>query len=206
MPIAHNKKTIFVHIPKNAGTSVIKADGYDFEDLENSHRPATEFRYKFPACWDNYYKFAIVRNPWDRLVSNFEYGRMLKSYWHSADKTTVYGLHPDYLLLKDLSFEETVHLLNTDPKKFNHPGWKMQCHFLCDNSNSLLVRNIFRQESLANNQEFLQLFPNIPHCNSSNRAYTNYMKYYTLETFELVKRIYYEDVVKFNYDIPYSQI
>lgn len=38
------------------------------------HMPAAEIRAKLPAAtWDGYLKLSLVRNPWDRLISNYYY-------------------------------------------------------------------------------------------------------------------------------------
>ena len=83
MPISHDKKLIFVHIPKNAGESVEKALGMYRGDPKQTmwgvvgkrtvlqHLTGVELRDRIgdEAIWNGYFKFAIVRNPWSKAVS-----------------------------------------------------------------------------------------------------------------------------------------
>jgi len=84
------KQVIFIHIPKTAGTSITEwmkknGGGYqrrrpqdwdewcDFTDLR--HVAAGYYRKKYISqeWWDRSIKLAVVRNPWDRLVSLYAY-------------------------------------------------------------------------------------------------------------------------------------
>lgn len=90
--VSDEKKLIFIHVPKNAGTSVCEhlskehganlTGSRDFKtngvgnNIEKRFRPnginvhdsLDEVVEKYPACED-YFSFAIVRNPWARIYS-----------------------------------------------------------------------------------------------------------------------------------------
>jgi hypothetical protein len=89
-----NTNYIFIHIPKNAGTSFSKtyckkevghttAQTYSIEELKKS--------------------IAIIRNPYDRLISCYNYFKMNNNYWSKK-----YGnpVHHDYC--KKHSFKDFV--------------------------------------------------------------------------------------------------
>lgn len=62
-------QTIFIHIPKNAGTSISKA----LYGLDPWHWTASDLYRINRAKYQAYFKFALVRNPFDRLFSAYRY-------------------------------------------------------------------------------------------------------------------------------------
>lgn len=102
MIISHSHKYIFIKSEKTAGTSVEAAlskhcgendmvtplgDYWFNRDARGEwihsamnaegffqHDPALEVKRKVaPEIWNEYFKFSITRNPWDRVVSNFSW-------------------------------------------------------------------------------------------------------------------------------------
>ena len=74
--IYHEHKCIFVHVPKTAGLSIATALGWCPQNTEvgNIHLTLKEYRDQNTfAVFMDYFKFAIVRNPFDRLVSYYHY-------------------------------------------------------------------------------------------------------------------------------------
>ena len=100
MIISHTHKYIFIKSLKTAGTSIEAAlskhcgendmvtplGDYWFNRDEkgawihsamnaegfSQHDPAADVKRKVPPeIWDEYFKFSITRNPWDRVVSHF---------------------------------------------------------------------------------------------------------------------------------------
>ncbi len=91
MPISHQYKAIFVHIPKTAGSSIEAVLGMhggkpdvglvpypnqflDYDRLygeQLTHLSAAQIKAELrnDTLFDSYFKFTIVRNPWERLVS-----------------------------------------------------------------------------------------------------------------------------------------
>lgn len=89
--ISHNHKCIFIHIAKCAGSTVENAFGVDIADQsQNNHKnffgwddknklylqhatPQELLSYGLidENTWNDYYKFVIVRNSWDKSISDY---------------------------------------------------------------------------------------------------------------------------------------
>jgi len=194
MAVSEKYKILFIHIPKNAGTSLIN---------ELNLYPHGHYDWRtHPSINDkSYYKFTIVRNPWDRVVSCYEFAKMEKSYWHSKDDHTK---HPDYDLCHSLTFKECVRLLKEKPENFTHPGWKNQYPYIVNDEDKVMVDSVLKMENL--NYEINGLFKKlnidyevkIPKTNTSTRG--NYVGYYDKESIEIIKDIYQKDINLFNYE------
>jgi chondroitin 4-sulfotransferase 11 len=90
-----DKGAFFLHIPKNSGTSVNSAfnigvgpKGIDTHSYikvkkprrEHATEPASWYRAVLGDRYDRLWKFTIVRNPWDRMVSQYRFSVWKKPY------------------------------------------------------------------------------------------------------------------------------
>ena len=86
MPVCRNKKIIFIHIPKNAGESIEKSlNIYNGNKVENifgisdsivlQHLTAIQLKNSYfdNSEWNEYFKFAVIRNPWSKAVSEYNW-------------------------------------------------------------------------------------------------------------------------------------
>jgi len=196
--ISYKYKCIFVHIPRCAGTAIKKKL---FDNL-GGHRTIREWRKEYPVQEKEFFTFSFVRNPWDRLVSNFEYARMEESFWHGGSKV----VHPKYALLKNKTFEELVDLLYSRRLRIDHLRQRQgnrhffsQSFFIGDGS---CLNFVGRYERL---QSDFQKICNELHIESSVVCLMNksvrrpYQEYYTDETINKVAQIYQNDIRNFNY-------
>ena len=193
MAISHKHKLFFVHIPKNAGTTLI--DNLDFE--QHGH-----FKYNNNHVPEGYTTFCVIRHPLDRLVSCYEYARMEESYWHSSSGKSKDGKHPDYDLLKNATMKECLQYL--EEGKLKHLGWRPQWWWISDNDNIIRLDYLVRMENLTDglNNMFKDLrLPTIketPKVNASKRK--PYETYFDEESLKLAKRIYQSDLKTFQYE------
>lgn len=107
----HRHKCIFVHIPKNAGTSVLSVFA---DDSGRKHAKWYDFYRASNNFFNNYHKFAIVREPMARLHSSYKYAitggnksaediaiqQQLKAKCHCFESFIIEVLDADFLMLQ----------------------------------------------------------------------------------------------------------
>ena len=72
--IIQKYKTIFIHIPKNAGTSIETLFlNRSFQIQPGKHDNIHMIKRKFPEIYNSHRKFTIIRNPYDKMVSWYFY-------------------------------------------------------------------------------------------------------------------------------------
>lgn len=222
--ISDYDQCLFVHIPKVAGQSIeqvfLSRAGLTWQEREQfllkpnhvpnlgpprlAHLTATEYVTKGHIQTQEFarlFRFSFVRNPWDRLVSEylyrghkFSFKDWLFSYFPTAD-------HDDY----QNAYDVYRHVLP-------------QYDFLYDQQGKLLVNFVGRFENLtADFAEVSKLITgqklSLPHKNKTPVAgikskikslvtpnnQSNYQAYYDEESRELVARLYGKDIELFDY-------
>ena len=199
MPISDKHKLIFIHIPKNAGTTITNT----LEMSDIGHHGWQYYKSKYPQKWDSYTKISVVRNPWDRVVSCYEYAKMEDSYWHSTNGKSRAGKHLDYDLLKDVLFKDCLTILKNTPQKLRHQGWANQSNYIY-NGNKLMVNYVLDVNEIDSKlSKILNQKINIPKINVSNQ--NNYKDYYKNdEMVKIVGNFYNRDMEHFNFKFDES--
>lgn len=194
---AMEHQAFFVHIPKTAGTSLIEA--LDFEVNGYTHCPARSLKVIYPDLFETYFKFSVVRNPFDKFVSAFEYVTQ-KTDWSRQKNWSKRNV-------RGATFSEFVaHLQSSRSYRqqvLNYEFFLPQTFFLEDNNGKLLVDFLMRFESL--NEDYNQLrkmrFPNakqLPHARK-NKNRGKWQDYYDETSEAFVKDYYAEDFERLNY-------
>lgn len=137
--IYHHLKTIFVHVPKAAGTSIERTLRESPKTVVGGHTTALGFKKKFPEFFDRYFKFAVVRHPVDRFISAYLY---LKQ-------------HPVHPALNNQGVHESAGLDDWVAKAEASPSvlqnivhFLPQHQFLCDADGKIMVDAVYRYERL----------------------------------------------------------
>jgi chondroitin 4-sulfotransferase 11 len=73
--ISHKHKFIFVHIPRTGGTSV---ERFFNEPINWGNHNSLQWYSQSFGEYDRYFKFAFVRNPWDKMLSEYFWFRNTK--------------------------------------------------------------------------------------------------------------------------------
>jgi hypothetical protein len=146
------------------------------------HADALQVKQLIPQeIYDNYYKFAFVRNPWAWQVSLYHYAQQTRK-------------HFQHKITKELSFEEYIEW------RVNN-NYRSQKSFVSDASGEMIVDYIGKLENI--NSDFSKICATIDidaklgHHNKSK--HDKYKEYYTEKTYELVKTTFAEDIETFGY-------
>ena len=175
--IIDTHKAIFIHIPKNAGTSIeTYFANSSFRIQPNKHADIYEIKRKFKNSYKNYRKFTIIRNPYDKMVSWYFY---LKRNLNS---------NTEVLDFNDWILDPTKLWHANDPISFLDP----QCRWVDDTVELIKFENI--NEELNN---FFGEKIDLPITNKTNHEH--YLKYYNEKSLDIVYDKYKEDFKKFNY-------
>lgn len=198
--IDHSRRCIFVHIPKTAGNSVNRVFGISWQD----HKDLARYAQEEPSAFNSYFKFAIVRNPWDRLLSDYNY--QLKKSRPEASK----------LFLRKATgerrnFHEWVECTLSRPNQYPpsdwggavSPGihrWSPQVEWLKVDG-AIAVDEILRLEELREGLprvwSRLGIHSRMPHRNG--RFHWHYSWYYDDAVRRMVAEYYAEDIETFGY-------
>jgi hypothetical protein len=171
MSINHEKKLIFINIPKNAGTSIIEAMG-----VENALFDISMHQYKrvYENYWDSYLKFSVVRNPFDRFVSAYKHIRMKDNPNQLLRLSRVLptgeiiklDTHPSFEKANQMDVNGFVDYLyrNMDEHTFfTYP----QSSFICDRYNKIQVDKLIRYENLVDDLKEIGIY-NLKRLNKSS--------------------------------------
>lgn len=201
---SHEKKFFFIHIEKNAGSSIkkyiMKNEGVNKDtDIHkqtgiinfklNQFRGTRYFGSDATAkecidifgedIWDEYFTFAFVRNPWDRMWSWYRY------------------LIDCRVLTGNTSLRDWI--LNYDFR-----GKMRQTDYILDKNGNICFKHIGRYENLKEDFEIVCENLNfikgeLPEINrSSNR--TPYYEFYDLETKDLISKLFEKEIDLLEYE------
>lgn len=239
MPVCRDPAFVFIHIPKCAGSSVTSAltqAGYSLtfqgaaplnfrlmhDVLWLHHTPARVLRKVMTESeWTSTFKFTVVRNPWERLVSFYHYRKrrppnypMLR--WN-GEAFRFLSMRPDlwsrcYLEVRRARFAQKQTTEVRPDEDFS--SWlkrqlrvdafakAFSCsHYVCGGDTELLVDEVVRQEFLEEGFHRvcrrLSIDLVLPKINASQHA--DFRSYYSQNDRELVSERFRADIKLFGY-------
>jgi hypothetical protein len=198
--VSDSRKVVFVHIQKTGGLTV---DRLLHERIPDLRRVGA--RHGFASLemdelddWDEYFKFAFVRNPWDRLVS-----------WYSMVTTMPRDGNElwRYVHENSSSFEEFVYNCTDEVeiKSGVHYSFAYnQLDYVTDDHGNLLVDFIGRLENF--DKDLQEVFRRIgfeletvPHIRAGS-GHQHYSTFYTPDTELVVRERFKRDIEYFGYE------
>jgi hypothetical protein len=200
--ISHDHQCIFTHVPKVAGKSIRVLFGlpeFQRDYVPNGQNIEFGFGHKRLLDFANeryfapYFKFAFVRNPFDRIVSAYFY---LDGGGCNSDDEK---FRRDNLTPYKGNFAAFVEDL---PRLVNGPHFQPQVAWLCDDQGKLLPDFVGRYESLERDVLVITKTLALPHrqlplMNASKHK--PYRAYYDEATKRRVAQAYGDDLELFAY-------
>lgn len=140
--------------------------------------------------YTSYFKFAFVRNPWDRVISCWQEKVSDTNYWQFSDSERAQMKNLEYFL----KFISIMDLNHTD-------GHIKLQSALIDLNNVDYIGRFESFESDLNTVCTRIGLPNlnIPKKNKSDREFSSYRSYYNAHTAALVAKLYEKDIRMFGY-------
>lgn len=218
--ISEKYNFIFFHVPKAAGTSILAGLkhnlGKSVKKNGRNRKLAAFLRRKYKILWPNHvqcrllkdyfgekvyqdlFKFAFIRNPWDRTVSFYHYTKQKEPAIYKKLNMEMPPFSKN--ILKSKSFGDWVR---------NYKIAGPQYNFLTSKSGELLVDYIGKTENVQTDLSYICGLLNIPNIkidqlNTTTRK--DYRHYYDAETAEIVAQQLKKDIDFFGYDFDGKQV
>lgn len=178
--ISHKYKCIFIHQRKCAGMSIVSTFGFDSSDRESHFMNDGLLSPEYESAPAGYFRFSVVRNPWDRFVSGWKY----------------------LPATRDRSLRDVLTNLPREGRDYRHLT-RPQHTILYDENGRLIVDYLMRFESLQHDfDEVCKIIGKptrrLPQVNSTNRS--PYIEYFDDETREMFQRHFGRDIELFGYE------
>ncbi|SDR69245.1 sulfotransferase family 2 domain-containing protein [Christiangramia echinicola] len=190
--LIEDPKCVFIHVPKTAGTTIRK--GVFGEKYEGP------VFFRIPEKWEEFFCFAFVRNPFDRLVSAwkmFSIG-MQESKWALNNNPPLKGTNfTDFL---KIATDESIdhHSRDTINSVIRHHTLPQTHHYHCIQYANFIGKYENFEKDLKHVTEKLKFRDySVTHLNKTIRD--SYKEYYCEKSYEIVSYFYQEDLDKFDY-------
>jgi hypothetical protein len=192
-PCFQETKSIFIHIPKAAGTSIARA----IYGMNVGHRKALDYQKVSNSEYKKYFTYSFVRNPWDRVVSAYNFAKQGGTSYVQPIPNPVY--HSE--LFSDFETFVTQWLPTADLSK-EDVVFAPQHWYIYDKNMNCLIDYIGRIETLDIDLKELEkklgIEITIEQLNKSDRT-KSYRDYFNENTKKIVADIYQKDIELFKY-------
>ncbi|MEN3950581.1 sulfotransferase family protein [Iodidimonas sp. SYSU 1G8] len=135
---ADEHHAVFIHIPKTAGVSVRRALSIDHTP-SSVHATYLDYQRADPRKCRDYFKFAFVRDPFDRVLSAYSFlaAGGIERFDARRRERVLHGID---------GFEQFVH--ERLPRVTHELHFRPQHEFLCDGSGTVKVDFVGRVETM----------------------------------------------------------
>tara|TARA_B100002051_G_scaffold239752_1_gene243227 strand:+ start:1354 stop:2052 length:699 start_codon:yes stop_codon:yes gene_type:complete len=186
------KSSFIIHIPKTAGTSVTKS--IYGTDSNCCHYEWKYLKIILKQNFYNYFSFSIVRNPWDRCLSAYEFLRM------GGDNNKDRIFYQKYMSNYN-DFEDFVKNGLFKKRIFSSTHFLPQSNFIFSKNDKCMVNYLLRFETIESDYKFIK--KKLGGSNllkyKINRTNHDYNKHYDKEMENIVYRLYKRDIILLKY-------
>ena len=203
------QKYNYINIHKNTGIwsqeeiSIINSD----KSLSFGHANLNSLLEKKIITYDKYetlYKFTVVRNPYDRLVSLYFYNKFNQDMEFSE---LIKKIYTKKIIIPPLDERNIIFLegYNTLQSHKFISQWNLQVDWIPEKCHILKYENI--DNDFKNLCKVLDIdYETLPVLNTTTSKLRNYMDYYNDETIQMVNEIYAKDfeILKYDKILPIS--
>ena len=187
--IIDQSKIFFIHIPRTAGTSVEEYLNPGSE-LYGRHLNYSEFKERRRKDYKKFFVFTIVRNPWDRINSCYNWLKQKGAIQDMSMK--------DYLFYID-SYHKNPGAYKKDLFIEKHSWWVDESYQ--DINMTLKYENIAKEiEILRSVSKIKTGIGQFPYKNKTSIK-TNYTESYDKEGAEIIRSVYSEEIERFGYNL-----
>jgi len=243
MIISHKYKFIFIKPTKVAGTSIEialakhcgkkdiitpitkynpESDDTKYNQPIRNYKELGYYNHMPPGdikknvggkIWDTYYKFSVVRNPWDQAVSRFFWNKKTKSPQKNITTTKIYSnlFNPKayiYILKKMIAFMKKLFWLNSNEfEKFImlfRKDWTNTRYYF-DKKGNPLCDFYIRYENLDDDYKKVCNRLGVPYeklpktKNKQRKVKKHYSVFYNKKTKDKIKSMFKKEIDFFNY-------
>ena len=209
-------RAIYIPVPKVACTSFKTAFARILDvNLERANGDPHRVRYPSPVpieslerfLYPGFYRFAFVRNPWDRLVSCYrdKIRNEVSGYTHFTIRPGVANCLARFdAFVPDMSFDVFAAAVASIPDADADEHFRSQHTFLINKEGRPGADFIGRYERLADDFRLVQERTGLPNIElprlQAARKTARYAAYYTPETRDIVAERYRRDIETFGYE------
>lgn len=208
MPLSKKHEIIFIHVPKTGGESIESLLGVFGINNTGSQQKSMEILYGRDGdantalqhltsleikeivgdeVYRAYFKFSFVRNPYDRLVSEYYYAKRIRE------------------IPREMSFDEFIHKVVL-PNKNTHRHYRDQVDYVTNEKGEVIVDFLGKFEDFTRDLKKILDRLHIkkrflPYVGSTQRPKAKHYSYYfNDELREVVQALYFKDFEKFGYE------
>lgn len=194
----NNKKLLFIHIPKTGGTYIektLKKNGYNvgtYSNLNKSKNNCSHWhtppKYNKNINFKDYITFTVVRNPYTRFISEYNWGSFGHHYKYLNTKCDINTFATNLKDPNKIIYDGDCHLLKQEEYLIDYYGNKIENILYQETLNDDLKKFINKYNlNIKNiNNKKLQVKKNNKNINNLNNSSKNILKKYYENDFKIL--------------------